>query len=245
MDKRKLIGTIIGVTMFAALIAGATFAFLSFTATVTDSTYNGTAMNFIVDYQEGTYIEDIPQLRSSTTAAPNTQDITMITPSEAASLVVVAKHHENSAKGYVTIKLTTTSQGLLTTDGLVNWVICRDPDVESGTQVDDVCGSGFPTSGLSGGAAINSGVITAGNNNTITLLSDAALAAGSSNKITPVNTSTETAEYLLYYDGSNHTDYSYFVYFWVNSTKITNAHLLDTNNKYSAYIHASATQLEE
>ena len=33
MDKRKLIGTIIGVTMFALLIVGATYAWLSFTAT--------------------------------------------------------------------------------------------------------------------------------------------------------------------------------------------------------------------
>lgn len=40
MDKKKLIGTIIGVTMFAALIAGATFAWLTFSATITNGSYN-------------------------------------------------------------------------------------------------------------------------------------------------------------------------------------------------------------
>ena len=50
MDKKKLIGTIIGVTMFAALIAGATFAWLTFNATITEGTYNAASMNFLVDY---------------------------------------------------------------------------------------------------------------------------------------------------------------------------------------------------
>lgn len=231
MDKKKLIGTIIGVVMFAALIAGATYAFLSFTATVTNATYNGTTMNFLVDYTKGTAITQIPQLKSSTTTAVDTPVLTMVTPSEAASLVVVAKHHNNSEEGYATIKLTTTSTGTLTTGGLVNWVICRDPDVEAGDQVDDVCGTSFAN-------ATNSGVITAGS--TITLLSDAALAVGTS-KITPENTGVRNTNYLLYNNNGTHTDYSYFVYFWVNSTKITNTHI---NQTYSGYIHASATQLE-
>ena len=238
MDKRKLIGTIIGVVMFAALIAGATYAFLSFTATVTNATYNGTTMNFLVDYTKGTAITYLPQYASGTTT-----DITQVSPAklaeDGAQLVVVAKHHENSAKGYATIKLTTTSTGTLTTGGLINWVICRDPDVESGTQVDDVCGSGFPTGNLYKGAAINSGVITA--TSTVTLLSDAALAVGTS-KITPESTSTVNNNYLLYYDTQNsiHTDYSYFVYFWINSSKVANSHI---GQSYNGYIHASATQL--
>ncbi len=239
MDKKKLIGTIIGVAMFAALIAGATFAFLSFNATVTTATYNGKTMNFIVDYTKGTAITYIPQFDADLSNYASRLD-----PDDAnkkpASLVVVAKHHDNSAKGYVSVKLTTSSTGTLTTGGLIYWVICRDPDVESGTQVDDVCGTGFPTGTLSAGQAIHTGTISA--KGTVTLMSDAALAVGTS-KVTPENTSTVNNDYLLYYDESTkvHNDYSYFVYFWIDSEKITNTHI---NQSYSGYIHASATQLE-
>ena len=81
MDKKKLIGTIIGVAMFAALIAGATFAFLSFTATVTNSTYNGTSMNFLVDYTKGTAITGLPQIKGSTNKSGETlNDLVDVTP---------------------------------------------------------------------------------------------------------------------------------------------------------------------
>lgn len=112
MDKKKLIGTIIGVTMFAALIAGATYAFLTFTATVTNATYNGTTMKFLVDYAKGTDIKNLPQ-------------VTTGTPNNTAYLVVNAKKNEGSVDGYLTIKLTTTSTGTLTTGGIINWVLCK------------------------------------------------------------------------------------------------------------------------
>ena len=213
MDKRKLIGTIIGVAMFAALIAGATFAFLSFTATVNNATYNGTSMNFLVDYTKGTAITGLPQVKTGT-------------PTNSASLVVVASKHDNSVDGHTAIKLTTSSTGTLTTGGLVNWVICRDPDVEEGTQVDDVCGSNFDN-------ASNSGVITA--TSEIILLNDAALAEGNSNVAADVTSDSNT--YLIEEDGV-----SYFVYFWIDSSKINNSHI---NQTYTGYIHASATQIVE
>lgn len=112
MDKKKLIGTIIGVTLFAALIAGATYAFMTFTATVTNATYNATSMNFIVDYTKGTDINNLKQLKTAT-------------PSTATSLVVKAKKHAGSPNGNITIKLTSTSTGTLTTGGIVNYVLCK------------------------------------------------------------------------------------------------------------------------
>lgn len=112
MDKHKLIGTIIGVSLFAALIAGATFAFLTFSATITNGTYNGGTMNFYVDYTKGTDISYLPQLQEGT-------------PETAASLVVNAKKNNNSIDGYMTIKLSTTSSDDLTTGGIVNWAICK------------------------------------------------------------------------------------------------------------------------
>lgn len=112
MDKKKLIGTIIGVTLFAALVAGATYAFLTFTATVTNATYNATTMNFIVDYTKGTDITNLPQLKTAT-------------PSTATSLIVKAKKHAGSPNGNITIKLTSSSTGTLTTGGIVNYALCK------------------------------------------------------------------------------------------------------------------------
>ena len=112
MDKRKLIGTIIGVMMFALLIAGATYAFLTFTATVTDATYNGTTMHFLVDYTKGSEITTMPQLVNAT-------------PETAESLFVVAKKNTGSVNGKLTIKLSTTSNNTLTTGEIVNWVLCK------------------------------------------------------------------------------------------------------------------------
>lgn len=130
MDKKKLIGTIIGVTLFAALIAGATFAFLQFTATVTDATYTGGTMNFLVDYTKGDAITSAPQLTNAT-------------PESASFLIVKAKKHAGSPNGNLTIKLNTTSTDILTTDGIVNYAICRG-----------ACTDNF-------GAALNQDVVTA------------------------------------------------------------------------------------
>ena len=51
MDIKKLIGTIIGVILFVALIAGATFAWLTFGTTLVSTNVNSAnTMNFLVDY---------------------------------------------------------------------------------------------------------------------------------------------------------------------------------------------------
>ena len=112
MDKKKIIGTIIGVIMFAVLIAGATYAWLTFNATVTNATYNGTTLNYWVDYSKGTDLSDIPILTSPTT--------------ENASFVkVTAKKPTGSIANNITIKLTTTSNGVLTKSGAVHYAICK------------------------------------------------------------------------------------------------------------------------
>lgn len=220
MDKRKLIGTIIGVVMFAALIAGATFAWLTFTANVVNATYNGVTQNFIVDYTQGSAVNG--NLKQYTTG--------QATPANTTKLVVVAKKHEDSVDGHMTIKLTTTAQTsnimAVADKPVVHWVICRDPDVEEGTQVDDVCSTNFNN-------ASNSGMIKA--TGEIVLLSDAALAEGSTDVTTPLSSDNNT--YLIEEDGV-----SYFVYFWLDAEQITSAHI---GAKFDAYIHASASQIIE
>lgn len=120
MDKKKLIGTIIGVIMFAALIVGATYAWLSFTATVTNATANGTTLTYWVNYSandtdsdgEIDHITDLPILTSATT-------------STAAEATLTAQRPQGSIADNITIYLTTTSTTSLTTSGAVKYVICE------------------------------------------------------------------------------------------------------------------------
>ena len=188
MDKKKLIGTIIGVIMFAALIAGATFAWLTFTANVYNATYVSNTMNFLVDYTKGTAIVDIPIVKEGVPGVGGEND-------GSSYLIVKAKKHSGSPDGYVTIQLTTSSSTTLTTGGIINWAICKG-----------ACTTNFT-------AAKATGTIT--EKGTIDLWTD--------------DTVLQTS------------DVSYYVYFWIDASKLENSHL---NQTYQGYIHAYAEQKE-
>ena len=113
MNKKKLIGAIIGVVAFAALIAGATYAWLTFNATITNGTYNLGSMNFSVSYTKGTDVTAVPIV--STPTATNTR-----------SLNVKANKVSGSAPGTLTIYLNTdssTTEALLTS-GALHYAVC-------------------------------------------------------------------------------------------------------------------------
>lgn len=59
MNTKKLIGMIIGVTLFAALIAGATFAWMTFSANITNGAQNIQSRNFTFSYTNGSAIEKL------------------------------------------------------------------------------------------------------------------------------------------------------------------------------------------
>ena len=65
MDKKKLIGMFIGILMFAALIAGATFAWLTFTANFTNNAITGSSRDFTFTYASGTAISELIWTTSS------------------------------------------------------------------------------------------------------------------------------------------------------------------------------------
>ena len=115
MDKKKLIGTIIGIIMFAMLIVGATFAWLTFSATVTNATVNGVTLSYTVDYGKGEDISDIPMLGVGTKTT-------------AAKVTVTAKRPEGSIADNIKLYLTSTSTGLTTTSGIVKYVVCVEND---------------------------------------------------------------------------------------------------------------------
>lgn len=113
MEKRKLIGTIIGVAMFAALIAGATFAWLTFNATVTSGTYDATAENFVIEYAGGTDINTMLDRVS----APTVSNVSKV-------IKVSAYRKDNSSVGTLNIKLTSTSSDILTTGSVIRYAVC-------------------------------------------------------------------------------------------------------------------------
>ena len=128
MSNKKLIGTIIGVIAFAALISGATFAWLTYAVNVTGGTYNGASTNFVVNYTKGTDISDVPILTSPTV-------------STARSLVVSANKTSTSVDGTLSIKLTTTSSDILTTSGAIKYKACQGECADLTSNVGTVTAS--------------------------------------------------------------------------------------------------------
>lgn len=273
MNTKKLLGTIIGVMMFAALIAGATFAWLTFGVTVGSNVLTGNTVNFVLNYTAGSAVTNLPILDSKL-AKPNAIG-TSLDNNEAAPVVVIIKKQNIDANndgindqpdGHASIWLDTTTSNNLTKDGVVRWAICRDTDVEtSGNQVDDVCGSITDfNAGYQAGKVLNMGSITG--TGQIPLLSDARLAENESAKGSTLVgnctttsglsmcTGTATEKKMLEEDGV-----SYFVYFWLDGETITNDHLDEQYDKkadgsinyaggikrelYAGYVYASATQL--
>ena len=77
MNKKKLIGSIIGIILFAILIAGATFALLaSSSVIVTNGIYNATTVCFDIDYSNGGVIDGELYYLANPTTGLNTS-ITM------------------------------------------------------------------------------------------------------------------------------------------------------------------------
>ena len=68
MDTKKTIGAVIGVIAFVALIVGATFAWFTASATVTNATYNGTACSYALTVTGGNINTSLP-LASSTASS--------------------------------------------------------------------------------------------------------------------------------------------------------------------------------
>ena len=121
MNRRKLIGTILGILAFALLIIGATYAWLTLTYNANNSIYNTKTKNFYVDYSNNDgSITDIPALAAGT-------------PSEAAVVTVTAKKGTNSAPGNLTLYLNTdvtvvngeaNTTDTLLESGAINYAVC-------------------------------------------------------------------------------------------------------------------------
>lgn len=216
MDKRKLIGTIIGVTMFAALIAGATFAWLSFTANVTNSVFNATTRNFIITYTGGQSVNDMYITKTPTAtvldAAQNTDENL-----NSKIIVTGAKSNKSAKASRFDLKLHVTTNTLTT--GSIVYAVCKG-NCPTDVNLATVSGTGTSTTATCGSGVGSCGIIEAGANNTDIIL----------------HTDTSTFNTL---DAVASTPYT--VYFWINPATLVNA---DINKGINAYVYATAQQGE-
>ena len=195
MDTKKLLGTIIGVLMFALLIVGATYAWLTLTANVTNGNYTVKTKNFIINYSGGTAITDTVQTSNATTA-----NITSASTADGSTddgwLAVTASKTAASAKASdITIKLHINSN-TLTTKALT-YAVCKG-----------ACPTGVALATVSGGSATCATGVVAGNT----------IAANQSNKDIVLYTDTQTFNV----DGAVSST-TYNVYFWLDSATISSA----------------------
>ena len=69
MDTKKTIGAVVGVIAFIALIAGATFAWFTVSAAVTNATYNGTVCSYSLTVTGGNINTSLPLASSTASSA--------------------------------------------------------------------------------------------------------------------------------------------------------------------------------
>ena len=226
MDTKKLIGAIIGVTAFAALIAGATFAWLSSTANVTNSVFTGISKNFIITYSGSSAVSGFKQIPSgsATTAAITTATSAAVV-NDAWAAVTASKTANDAPASSFKIKLAIDTN--IFTTSAVTWAICKNAcptgvalaTVSSGVVT---CGSGVTNCGSVPANSLTEIVLY---NDTVTFNTDAAVSAT-----------------------------TYNVYFWLDDATVSNTDLdvdHDSNPNtpgvpasFSGYIYAEATQAD-
>ena len=112
MDTKKVIGAIIGIGAFVALIAGATFAWLSNTVGITNGTAALGTTNFYVNYTKASNITSI-----KVTASPS--------PSTTTLAQVTAGLGSSSVPGTITIYLNRTSTAnAIVNNGFLKYSYC-------------------------------------------------------------------------------------------------------------------------
>ena len=188
MDNKKLIGTVLGVVAFIALIAGATFAWLTINANVTNASVNGTSRNFLITYTGSAQIGgNIPQIKSGQAL---TSAITSQSQASAANdswvAVTAAKTANSAAAGSFKLMLHVDTNTMKTNSLL--FAVCKGAcpanvalataaaSGGSGTTpptVTPTCGSGVTACGVINKGTANSDVLLY--NDTTTFNTDAAV----------------------------------------------------------------------
>ena len=123
--RNKYLILVIGIISLGLLLVGGTYAFLSFTATVTNGTYNGTTTCFIVDYAEGDAITGT-MFQSSTPKGGLSGSVTMNINSSCSI----------SGTGTIILNVGSDTGSILLSEGALKYAVYEDVDsdpVASGT----------------------------------------------------------------------------------------------------------------
>ena len=213
MDTKKLIGTIVGVAVFAALIAGATFAWLSATANVTNSVFTGTSKNFIISYQGSASVSDFRQIASgSATTAAITSAASAGVAGDAWAAVTASKTANDAPASSFKVKLAIDTNTFTT--NAITWALCQGN-----------CPTGIALATVSGGsAACGTGVTRCGT-----------IPAGSKTEVVLYDDTT------TFNTDSAVSNTTYNVYFWLDNDTLSNTDA-EAGASFAGYIHADATQ---
>jgi len=213
MDKKKLIGTIIGVIAFAALIAGATYAWLSSTATVTNRVINNaTSKNFTFTYAGSAEVSGfIPLTLANSTPAKIANNASQASTAGDGWAAVTASKGANTPKaGIFRLKLNIT-KNTFSTDSIL-YAVCKGacPDSALITAV-----NGTSATCSTNSAVVSCGVVSHGSTTAINLYDD---------KTTfNVNGNVDST--------------TYNIYFWLNGDTFN-----DSGKQFTGYISAQASQ---
>ena len=193
MNIKKLIGAIIGVTAFAALIAGATFAWISANTAIQNAIFSDTSKNFIITYAGSSDVSGFKQIKSgSATTGAITNASSANVAGDAWAAVTASKTANDAPASSFTVKLNVT-ENTFKTNAIV-WAICKGncptsvalATVSNGTAT---CGTGVS----------NCGTIASETTGEVTLYNDAAT----------FNTDASASA-------------TYNVYFWIDDDTLSN-----------------------
>lgn len=217
MDRRKLIGAILGVIAFVALIAGATFAWLTGSFTASTGNYNTKTKNFVITYAGSADIGNPVMLSYSNSLISKMTSATSAATSGDAWAAVTASKTANDAPAS-SFKLTLNVSGNTLTTNSIVWAVCK-------------------------GDCQTTALISAINTST----PSATCASGSGNKVVAcgvIPSTKKSGTVQLYNDTSTFNvagdaNQTYNVYFWLDGPTIADG---DAGKTFSGYISASATQ---
>lgn len=217
MDKRKMIGAVLGVIAFIALIAGATFAWLTGTFTPTTGNYDTKTKNFVITYAGSADIVNPVMLSYSNSLKSKMTTQTSAATANDAWAALTASKTANDAPASSFKLILNVSGNTLTTNSIV-WAVCKGdcPATQLITAINTSASTPTATC-ATGGTVVACGVIP------------------SSKKSGTVQLYNDTSTFNVAGDASQ----TYNVYFWLDGPTVADA---DAGKSFSGYISASATQ---
>ena len=214
MNTKKVIGTIIGVIAFIALVAGATYAWLTINATVTNGTYNGGSKHFYITYDGGSAISAVKMLASGSATKTN------ITSAGTAGA--------STTDGWLAVTASKDSGSAKASSFKINLDISNNTLV-SNSIVYALCVGTCTTTGAL--ATVSNGVATCGTNVTTCGVIDG---GDETDQLLYNDTTTFNVDGTV-------SETTYNIYFWLNADSIVDT---DIGKSFTASISAEATQGE-